>query len=320
MPRPTDAAFVSHWTSITGALAGVLRAFGGRLSAAEVNARSGHAFRFALVPSAIDAGALGSDGPNCFATVPALRLYAALGARFSAIEAMPGESGYDRARSAAVQAMRDATARGRPTIAYGLHLPEFGIVRAVQGDALLASTAVSAQFGERMPLAQWPAPVRPLPVRVFVAEERTRPSPALEPLLRFVVAYARAGEPAGAVGAGGALSGLAAFERWIDVLESDAPISPSGQAFCLQALQQGRREAAAFLRGADGGIAAPLQAAATAYDAGALTLSQLATLFPYPNGGDVVSSGNRRVGALYVRRVLTVEREAVGHLAAALGR
>jgi hypothetical protein len=321
MPRPTVLPeYVSHWTTIAGALAGTLRALGGTLAAADVNARAGHAFRFAIVPALTDDGAIGADGPNRFASAPALRLYESLGWRFSAVEGAFDDPRLPSVRAAALDRLRKTTP-ARPAIAYGLHLPEFGIVRALDGDAIAASTPVSAQFGERISTRQWPAPGLPLPVRVFIPEERTRETLALGPLLRFVVAYAREGDSPVAIGVDGAITGFAAFERWIALLEGDERISPSGHAYCLQALQQGRKEAAAFLRAAGAGTAIdrPLRAAATAYEAEVLALALMVTLFPYPNGGDLGSPGARRVAALYVRRAYDAEREAVARLADAVG-
>lgn len=322
MPRRAPpAAFVNHWVSMIGALAGVLRALGSTLSVTEVAALSGHAFRFAVAPAATDDGAMDASGPDRFASETALPLYAALGCSFAAIEAPAGDPHYNETRATILAAVRVATRAGRPAILYGLHVPRFGIVRAVEGEAFIASTAVSAQAGERLPLSQWPPPGPPVPLRAFLLESRGRETRALADLLRFVVAYAREGDPPGAVGVAGAATGFAAYERWIALLESDAAISPGGHAYCLHALQQARAEAAAFLRDAGAGTATapPLAAAAAAYDAETLALAQLITLFPYPNGGDISSPGARRIAALYARRVYAAERDAIAHLAAALG-
>jgi hypothetical protein len=320
MPLPT-ADYASHWTSMAGALAGTLRSLGGTLTAADVNSRSGHAFRFAVAPSLTEDGAIGADGPNRFAVAPVADLYASLGWRLSTIERDSSSADFARVRQQALTGLRASTAAGRAAIVYGVQLPEFGIVRAVEADALLVSTAVSTQFGQRVPLHQWPAPGNALPLRVFLLDERTRETLALGPLLRFVIAYARNGDPPTDVGVRGAATGFAAFERWIALLEGEARIAASGHAYCLQTLQQARHEASAFLRAAGAGTAVdrPLRAAAVAYTAESVALAQLITLFPYPNGGDVVSPGSRHIAALYARRVYDAEREAVGHIAGALG-
>lgn len=322
MPRRVPpAVFVNHWVSMVGALAGVLRALGSTLSAAEIDALSGHAFRFAVAPAVTDEGEMDAGGPDRFATETALPLYASLGWSFVAIEMPAGDPRYDATRTMILNAARSATHAGHPVILYGLHVPRFGIVRAVEGEALVASTAVSAQVGERLPLSQWPPPGPPLPLRAFLPERRGRETRALAELLRFAVTYARNGDSPGAVGVAGAATGFAAYERWITLLESDAAISPGGHAYCLHALQQARAEAAAFLRNAATGtpIAPPLAAAAAAYEAETLALAQLITLFPYPNGGDIGSPGARRIAALYARRAYAAERDAIAHLATALG-
>lgn len=326
MPRLIAAAYPLRWTSAVGALEGVLRAIGLAADPVDVSVLSGHAFRFALTST--PEGELGADGPNHFPAAGALPLYAGLGLRFAAIEAAADDRDFAKRRAQTLKQTRKCLDRGRPAILFGLHLPEFGIARGVirgsDGDDLIAATAVSPQYGERIPAAQWPAPGRPLPIRAFlpekpVAADRDR---ALERALRFALAYAHGGERDGPPGADPAHAGPAAFERWIALLEGSAPISPHGQAYCIQALQAGRTDAAALLRAESARrppLVAPLAAAAAAYRDEVLELSRLATLFPYPNGGDVLSSGTRKAGAAAVRRAFAAEQAALAALARALG-
>src|SRR5204863_41641 len=130
MPRPTVAAYTSHWTSAVGALHGVLTALGCSYSVAEVSALSGHAFRLAITSSAD--GQVGASGPPCFSTRTALPLYEGLGWRFKAIEAAPEDPDYARRRRDALAQMVRATSRGLPVVAYGLHIPDFGIVHGAE--------------------------------------------------------------------------------------------------------------------------------------------------------------------------------------------
>jgi len=100
------------------------------------------------------------------------------------------------------------------------------------------------------------------------------------------------------------------------VLESDTAISPHGQSYCIQALQSARSDAATCLRteAKTRPHAEVFQGAAAAYGAVVLELSRMATLFPYPNGGDVVSTGSRRAGAAHLRRALDAELLAISAL------
>lgn len=321
MPRPIAAGYISAWNTITGALTGALRALGAEQSPATVAVLSGHAFRFVLTETA--EGVAGAGGPSAFAAASALPLYEGLGWRFRAFEVAANDPAFIEQREQALHLLRSCLDGGRPAIAFGLHLPEFGVVRGYAGGDLLASTAVSSQYGERIPAAQWPAPGRPLPIRLFLPEHRLKVNreAALEAALRFAVAYARQGDAPGAIAEEPIVaSGLSAFARWLALLESDAPIAVHGQAYCVQALQEARTQAVRVLaevareprwRG--------LAAAATAYQREVMALSQLATLFPYPNGGSVGSPGVRRTGAVALRRALAAEEDAVAALGAALG-
>jgi hypothetical protein len=327
MPRQTVAAYVNHWVSVVGALHGTITALGGTYSPAEVSALSGHAFRLAITSSAN--GEIGADGPNCFPSRSALPLYAGLGWRFTAVEAAPDDAAFARRRDEALERMAKATGRGVPAVAFDLHIPDFGIVYGTEKGrqrtslVLLVSTAMSAQYGARLPAEQWPAPGRPQPLRVFLPEKQVKVDPAarLVRLLRFAVEYARHGEPEPGPGCVAPASGLAAYARWLAVLDGDGPVSPHGQARCIQALQQARVEAATFLDAAQRShpAAAPaFQRAAAGYRTVVLEMSRLATLFPFPNGGDVVSAGARRAGAIYLHRALTAEEQAVEALELAL--
>ncbi|HLZ71399.1 MAG TPA: hypothetical protein VKV26_15975 [Dehalococcoidia bacterium] len=320
MRRPIAAGYVSAWTSIVGALAGTLRALGAEHAPAEVAVLSGHAFRFAL--TAAPEGRIGAGGPNAFAAGSATALYEGLGWRFSAFEAAADDAAYAANRAEALRLLRRSLDHGRSAIAFGLHLPQFGIVRGALGEDLIAGTAVSSQYGERLPAAQWPAPGRPLPIRVFLPERRVKVDPraALAHALRFAVAYAGQGE-AGAVVAEEPVeaAGLAAYRRWLAILESDAPIAAHGQAYCIQALQEARAQASTYLAGVASRSpeANALAAAVAAYQRERVALSQLATLFPYPNGGAAAAPGIRRAAAGSVRRALAAEEEAIAALDAA---
>ncbi len=322
MSRLLAATYESNWTSAVGALAGVLRALGGDKPVWQVSALSGHAFRLAIT-SGPD-GEIGVDGPNNFSARSALKLYEHCGWRFGSIEASAGADDFDRRRKEALKQLRRSIDHGRPAMAFGLHLPEFGIVRGYDGDDLIAATTVSGQYGERIPVSQWPSPARPQPLRVIVPEKQVKSDPAdvLGRVLRFACDYAIAGESGTVAGMPAAPTGLAAYARWAQLLEGEAVISPHGQSYCIQALQSARSDAAAFLRAVAPlypGRSVALSEAGDAYSAVVLELSRLASLFPYPNGGDVISNGGRRAGAMYIRRASATEALAVDRIGALAG-
>ncbi len=58
--------------------------------------------------------------------------------------------------------------------------------------------------------------------------------------------------------------------------------------------------------------------AAAAYDAVALAFSRMATLFPYPSGGEVESRGTRMAAAAALREAEAQERVAVTLLRSAV--
>jgi hypothetical protein len=95
-------------------------------------------------------------------------------------------------------------------------------------------------------------------------------------------------------------------------------VSPSGNAVLVQMLQSARRDAATFLRGEASrllpAVGPVLARAAMAYDAEALALSRMMTMFPFPSGGDTNSAAARVVAASALREALTREHEALGAL------
>jgi hypothetical protein len=315
MSRLVPATYVQHWVSAVGALQGVLRALGIQSPEADTCALSGHAFRFAVTSA--PEGAIGRDGPNHFSSRAAVTSYEGLGLRFEAIEVAASDPRFARKREEALKRLRKSLNRGSPAIVYGLHVPQFGVLRGYDDANLIAGTALSQQYGERIAVTQWPLPGEP--VRAFVPEKQVKVDRGrvVSRLLHWAVEYARRGERESPAGSPPAATGLAAYERWAQALESAAPVSPHGQAYCIQALQAARGQAAAFLRD-EARQQEAFTAAAAAYGSVVIELSRMATLFPYPNGGDVISPQNRRVGAGYVRRAQAAEEAAVQALEHAL--
>jgi hypothetical protein len=321
--RLAEAHYVSNWTSLVGALEGVLRYLGSTLSTSYLMGVTGHAFRIAV--TAGGDGMVGGDGPKRVDYERALPLYQSVGREVTYLYTYRSrDPRYDRHRDLIIKRIESSIDKGIPVVAYDLHLPEFGIIKGYDSKARLfaVSTQLSAQYGETLPYAQWPVPGRGDAVHVFLvgkargADRREAEARAL----RFAARYMQEGEPALADVA----AGFAGWARWLSAFEGDTPVSPSGNALMVQAVLSARSHAARFLReiAPDYGpaAAAAMKQAAAAYDRLAHPLSRLATMFPYPSGGNTESPAVRWEAARYLREALACEHEAVHQLEAALGQ
>lgn len=312
---------VSNWTSIAGALQGTLMHLGERFDEQEIMGLTGHAFRLAIRTG--EDGIADSAGTVSLDYGRAIQLYAGLGHKFEHFSARPADRGYDRRREEAIKRIQRSIDRGVPAIVYDLQLPEFGLVKGYDDRAglIYVSTTVSSQYGEALPLRQWPAPGRLGWIEVIVLGDRQRfdRRRAEQEALCFAVDYAERGEPCGP---DDTVHGLAAYERWLEGYTLQGGLSRHGNARCIQIVLSARRDAARFLRAIAGsyepGAGAALDQAAAAYDAEALAFSRMATLFPFPSGGDVENLGALMAGAASLRQALEHERRAIDLLKAAL--
>lgn len=311
----------SNWTSIAGALEGLLRFFGTPLGRETVMGLSGHAFRLAIWTS--DEGIADGESAVCFDHQRALPLYESLGYAMQRIGARQDDPAYTRTREDAIRAIRRSIDRGRPVAAYGLQVPDFGIVKGYDDRAglLYVSTTVSPQYGEALPLTQWPAPGHRQALEVILPGGR-RPVDrrlAERAALTFALRYAEEGDSGGPPNTE---HGLKAYRRWLEAYASPGRLAPFGNARCIQTVQAARHDAAVFLRSLapayPSGPRAAFEEAAAAYEQEALAFSRLATLFPFPNGGDTLSAGTLAIGAASLRQAFEREREALGALAGAL--
>lgn len=317
------------WTSFAGALSGVLTALGRSHDLSELMGISGFAFRVDL-PERDGVLAAGSGAAAVdFARV--LPLVAHSGVTFTLTAAAHAEPSWAARRDEAIAAIRRAIDGGRPAMVYGLQLPEFGIVYGYDDRArtFAVRTVLSEQYGAALPEGRWPVAERADPVIVLLPVasrwtprllgRRSDGGAALVDALRFAVAFGYDGDPGDASGAS---HGLAAFRRWREALAGATPVEPSGHAHLIQTVQTARRDAATYLRAAGaraGRAAVPLADAAAAYERVALALSRLATLFPYPAGGDPGAPGLRRVAVAALAEVERDEEAALEHIQAALG-
>jgi hypothetical protein len=311
---------VSNWTSIAGAIEGILRFLGLDADQSHVMGTTGHAFRLAI-----------SDGPSGIASAGpievdrrrALALYQGLGFDWEWLRVAPDDRDYARRRKDAIARIRRSIDRGRPVAAYGLHLPEFGVVKGYDDRERLffVSTTLSAQYGAALAWSQWPAPGQSAGLDVLLPGDRRRIDSAAteQAALHFALDYAERGEPSAAAETA---QGLAAYDRWLAGFAQPGQLDPFGNARAIQTTQAARRDAARYLRAIAArrreAARAALEDAAAAYEAEALALSRLASLFPYPSGGDVTSAGVLAAGAASLRQALAHERSALAGLEAAL--
>lgn len=312
-------AYAAHWLSPVGALMGALAALGAKLPPPPyLTGVSGHAFQLAFAGSA--EGPPRTGAPTGASYRRALAHYAALGLATELLEVTPGD---DAARAAAFERVRKSIDSKRPVIVFGLHLPEFGLVRGY-GDGpshFVVSGLTTEQHGAVLPLALWPAPGATTPAPVVFIERKRKFEPRRAELAALRFALAEAEAPAD----GDELAcGLAAYGLWRDtLLTPGAAISRRGNAATVQATLAARHEAAQFLEAIAGGHAAArdaLLAAAAAYRDEVLAFSRMSSMFPYPHGGDIDNPRARELGARYVETALGHERAAIEALRVAVSR
>jgi hypothetical protein len=300
--RLPNVTLAPNWTTLVGALEGAFCALGDTVHTHTLMGTTGHAFRITLTEE--DGVLAAAPAAPALDLDRAVRLYRNTGRTIDVRTATTAQRDYPKRRARALRDIQRTIKRGRPAIAYDIHLPEYGIIHGFDDRAriLYVSSLMSGQYGEALPESRWPVPERTGRMIVLLVGDRGRydPARARHDALRFALDYAANGDPGDPTGA---THGLAAFVRWRAAFERGLPIDPAGNARLIQTVQTARRDAARFLREVAAGEphrGPALLDAATAYDRGALALSRMATLFPYPAGGDVTGAGGKivAVGAL----------------------
>src|SRR5215212_8500127 len=124
--RLANVAIAFTWTTLVGALAGVLNSLGESRPVATLMGVTGHAFRLALTEA--DGVLAGSPAATAVDFGRALPLYANAGRNLELITADTTASDFPRRREEALKKIRRSIDRRRPAIAYDLHLPEFGVI------------------------------------------------------------------------------------------------------------------------------------------------------------------------------------------------
>jgi len=124
--RLPNVAFVPTWTTLVGALEGAMRALGEPRPTHELMGDTGHAFRIALtVRDGVLAAAPAAASIDLKRSLP---LYRNAGRKLDLISLSADDRNYVKLREKALKQIRKAINRGRPVVAYDIHLPEFGII------------------------------------------------------------------------------------------------------------------------------------------------------------------------------------------------
>jgi hypothetical protein len=311
--RLSAVSLPASWTTLIGARAGALTTLDGPRPLHHLMGITGFAFRIDLTVSAgVLAAAPAAAALDIRRALPLLRN---AGRKLDLILASRAALDFSRQRERALKAIRKSIDRGRPAIAYDLHLPEFGLIDGYDDRArtLTVASLLSSQYGPTLAESRWPVPERDNPLIVLIpgGRERVDPARAHAAALRFALEHAEhgdLGDPTGAV------HGLAAYACWREWFAAGRPVDPPGHARTLQTVLNARRDAARYLRDAAAGQpdrTERLPQAAAAYDRVALALSRMATLFPYPAGGDPTSAAARIVASGALREAEELEREAL---------
>jgi hypothetical protein len=224
----------------------------------------------------------------------------------------------------AVKSIKRCIDSGLPVIAYGLHTPEYGLIRGYNDNArtLLVTTMSQEHTGEVLPLAQWPTtPERRLDLFLFGRPRRVDQREAIAAALNFACDLAERGEGPLFERETGTSHGFQAFDVWADVLAAGTRRNTRAHAYNAQVVLSARRHAASFLREmAIAQSCAMLETAAAAYQKEVLEWSQFCSLFPYPGVGEIEGQAALTEAAGYIRRALVHERVAIEHLREFVGR
>ena len=197
-----------------------------------------------------------------------------------------------------------------PAIAWGIHLPEFGLLLGADGERLRVAGVLDGGGGaEWMPLAR--LGTGPVPI-LFALSPGDRRAPDDEAAARTAALLAAVRALRGqAAQLGGFVSGVAAYEVWSDALTTGR-VDPAGHAYLAQIAAEARSLAAAWLEAIGERAAGPFRRAAAALCevAGAWT-------FPLPEGA-ALGSRAREEQARLLQEAAAAEREGAAALAETL--
>lgn len=304
-------------SSLLGALRGALAAMGDPRDSAEIAGLSALAFRLQVDAEASLASV--SSFPWVEELPPML---SRLGYASTVYIAERGDPRFERIRRDALEHVGRAAAAGRPSIAFGVHLPEFGLL--VGRDPLAGTLAISGVLDGRggpdviaeTELGRGDVPV--LFVLVPGEREPVDEGAAVRAALTQAIRIGR-----GAIACyGGLRAGLAAYDAWRTALDSGR-IDPAGHAYLAQVTAELRAFAPVFLARAAGRLFSAageaLEAARRSYARASEALLALAGECPFPlPDGFVLATSARRRQLSFLSDAAAAEREALEALERAL--
>ena len=296
--KSLDVSLPRSWDTAGAALAACARALGDPRSVGELLVASGRAFRLWLdarvTPAGLHAGAWREE-----LTVAVERL----GFRWQLEASTNDEPLWDATRVRAFDLARDGIAAGRPSLCFGVHVGEFGLVRGVDGERLVVS-GVLDEAGASSLLArdQHGEPsgivfVLQLVERVILDDQRAARA--------TLIAAARAYDPRG-------------WAAWESALAS-GDLDPLGLGQTAARHAEARSLIADHLPAIAARAGIALGGALAGYCRSAAMLGEVARLVPSPPPpGFMLTSTLREELADLVRAAATAESLAAGAIAKAL--
>lgn len=310
----------ANWTSIVGALEGVLAAVGklpvapaGLTDAQYLMGVTGHAFTI-TVDAMVTAA-----GPDSFRPHQQFPLWEQLRVWFRHLYCHGSAADLAGARAEARERVVACVDRGCPAIFYGVAgTAGFGLITGYEGDGqrLLGLSPQDRHAPQWFDLSAVPAaPWSKLEVLTLVSHEPGAADPRRAALaaLRFAVDHGWAPPSRD----GWEYYGLKAYGAWRTslMMPQHPPEAARGHAYTAEVTWHARRDAAAFCRYlASAFLLEPAAAAAEAYDQVVAALGEIRVLIPFPHGADLADRDLRRQAQEWVLRAQRAEERALGHL------
>ncbi len=219
------------------------------------------------------------------------------------------------ARARALVLIADGLAADRPTMVWGVHAPEFGLVRGLDGEVLEVSGILDGLAPPELDAAQ----LGHGDVPVLFALQLTLAAPISDEQsalagLRAALTHGRG--PAATLS--GFATGLGAWRLLLAALES-GHLDPAGLAYAAQRYAEARAAAAGWLEHAESALGVDLRAARAAFRRSAGMLAELAACHPFPPPPDLLLTNSARDQAhALVEEVAAAEAGGLDGIEAAL--
>jgi ribosomal protein S18 acetylase RimI-like enzyme len=316
MPRrELDLRLPPSWDTAAAALAACARALGDRRNPGAIAAASGLAFRVSVDERVSPAG------PHAYPWRETLTTAAErLGCEWRMVASAAGEPLFAEARERLYALAVAGVDAGLPTLLFGVHTAEFGLVRGYdpEAGALIVSGCLDhAGAPELLPRTSLGGEAGLLFALQLVGRVPVDEAAAARAALRAAVEHGRGQAPT----IGGALSGLAAWRAVAAALESNR-VDPAGLAYAAQRYAEARQAGSRFIVDSRRFLAADDAAAAEAASAArraAGMLAELARLLPFPPPPTEMLTTTRREQAIeLVREAGRADEQAIAALERAL--